>query len=84
MYPFLGCVSQPGIDNGKCGNCAWHGTECHGSATLGGGGFSSGPYGQGDLACYNVTDEDWIRPGKAAAVAAQEQQYKDGHRQGRM
>lgn len=83
-YPFLGCVSQPSIDNGKCGNCAWHGTECRRSATHDrGGAFPSGLNEQGDLLYYNVTDKDWIRPSKAAAIAAQEQSY-DGHRQGRM
>ena len=83
-HPFLGCVSQSSIDNGNCGNCAWHGTECRGSAILGAGEVPSGLYGQGDLPYYEVTDEDWIRPGKVAAVVAQDQRYKDGHRQGRM
>ncbi len=49
-----------------------------------GGGGSSGLYGQGDLPYFEVTDADWIRLGKAAAVDAQEQRYKDEYRQGRM
>jgi hypothetical protein len=27
-YPFEGCFSSPRMEQGRCTNCRWHGTEC--------------------------------------------------------
>ncbi len=84
VYPFLGCVSHAAIENGRCGHCLWYGTECRASIAPEMRGASPDVCVQGDLPYYAVTDQDWVRPDRAAAVAAQEQRYEDGHRQGRM